>query len=46
MHLLKCEPPGDFPGGLVGNSLPASAGDMGLNPGPEVRSHTPQGSWA
>lgn len=28
MNLLKCEP-GDFPAGLLGNSLPASAGDMG-----------------
>ena len=26
----------DFPGGTVGKNLPASAGDMGLIPGPGI----------
>ena len=34
-----------FPGGAVVGNLPASAGDMGLSPGPG-RSHMPQSSWA
>ena len=33
----------DFPGGLVVDSLPTNAGDMGSMPGPG-RSHMPQGN--
>ena len=34
-----------FPGGVVVESPPANAGDVGLNPGPG-RSHMPRSSWA
>ena len=45
--LSACSPQnsciGGFPSGPVVKNLPASAGDMGLIPGPE-RSHMPRGS--
>ena len=34
----------EFPGGPVVNNLPSSAGDMGLIPYWELRSHRPRGN--
>ena len=43
-HDVKNLTPG-FPSGAVVENLPASAGDMGLSPGPG-RSHMPRSNWA
>ena len=41
---VKKKNSGDFPGDPVVKNLPSSAGDAGLIPGGELRSHRPRGN--